>query len=399
MNPNDHFRIFRSKEPDIMLRKLLHFIVFSGIGMTVFMVFSVLLQRELPAPTGPFTVGRDSQIWVDEIRHESLSEQPDDSRQLPVEVWYPAETGTGTRAAYFPDLKHLASSLAASGEVSALEVAALRLLKPESHEMIQASLSGSEKAYPVIVLSPGNGTNVEFYTLIAEELASHGYVVVGLNHPYDVAAVALQGGDIAQFAPGPFPLPEHEAWVGQRMVVRTEDILFALGQLEKLNADDGSIFFGRLDLAHVAVMGHSLGGVGATQACLASLQFRACLNLDGIQRGGPFSTSENPASPEQPFMMITKEKELPSASKALFEAIPSGSYRLVIDGADHESFTDGVVMRPSLLPLPDRADRILDLVRRYTLAFFDQTLKGKASPLLAESGQAGQARLEVYPPH
>lgn len=98
-------------------------------------------------------------------------------------------------------------------------------------------------------------------------------------------------------------------------------------------------------------------------------------------------------------MMITKEKELRPANKALFEAIPSGSYRVIIDGADHESFNDGAVLRPSLLPFSNRADHILALVRRYTLAFFDLTLRSKSSPLLAESMQVDQVLLEVYPPH
>jgi len=383
----------------IMPRKMLRSIVTTGLGFILFFFFSVMLQRDPPAPTGPINVGRVSQIWVDDTRHEMLSEQPNDFRQLPVEIWYPAESGSGKEADYFPDLNRLASSLVASGEMSALEVSALRLIKPKSHEMIEASIAGAEDAYPVIIFSPGNGTNVDFYTLIAEELASHGYIVVGLNHPYDVAAVALQEGIIALFAPGPFPLPEHETWVGQRMVVRTEDILFALAQLEKMNADEAGLFSGHLDLAHVAVMGHSLGGIGAAQACGANPQFRSCLNLDGIQRGGPFSTSENPTPPEQQFMMITKEKELRPANKALFEAIPSGSYRVIIDGADHESFNDGAVLRPSLLPFSNRADHILALVRRYTLAFFDLTLRSKSSPLLAESMQVDQVLLEVYPPH
>jgi dienelactone hydrolase len=380
-----------------MAYRVLRVAGFTGLVVLVFLIASLWLQRSLPAPTGPYAVGRTLQVWVDATRSETLSEQTGVYRQVPVVIWYPASPTTTAGADYFPNLSSLAKTLVASGEVSALEVFGLRFIR--SHAPLEAPIAGSSTEYPVLILSPGNGTNVEFYSGIAEELASHGYVVVGLNHPFDVAAVRLQDGSIAQFAPGPLAFSEHEAWIADRMAVRTEDILFVLEQIAELNAEDAVRFKGRLDLERVAVMGHSLGGVGAAQACRVTSRFRSCLNLDGIQRGGPFSTQENSNPPDQPFMMITKEENLPPATKKRFEAIPSGTYLVVIHGASHDSFTDGPVLTPSLLPLPNQADRIFSLVREYALSFFDQTLKGIPSPLLASSMESELTSLEVYPPH
>ena len=133
---------------------------------------------------------------------------------------------------------------------------------------------------------------------------------------------------------------------------------------------------------------------------LASLtrDFWPALNLDGLQRGGPFSTSEKIVPPDQPFMMITKEKQLHPVILDKFKQIPSGSYLVVVEGASHDSFTDGPSLVPSLLPLPNKADRILAVVRSYTLAFFDQILKAEPSPLLARSHTGPEGSIEVFPP-
>jgi predicted dienelactone hydrolase len=273
----------------------------------------------------------------------------------------------------------------------------MRLIR--THETSEAPVASDQQAYPIVILSPGNGTNVEFYASIADEMASHGYIVVGLNHPYDVAAVLLQDGSIARFNPGPIDIQARSAWVADRVAVRTADVLFTLKQLEMLNSSDDALFGGRLGLDHVMVMGHSLGGITAAQACTEDKRILACLNLDGIQRGSPFSTAENPTPPDQPFMMITKEQNLPPGFIALFKEVTSGSYLVVIPGAAHDSFTDGQVLIPSLLPLPDAADHVLALVRSYTIAFLDQTLKGQPASILGKSTRAPDVSLDVFPAH
>lgn len=356
---------------------------------------SAAAQLEIPEPTGPYAVGRTARAWVDASRPEALTETAGDFREVPVEIWYPAEAGTGAATPYFPDLEQVAQGLAASGEVSPVEVFGLRFIR--SHERRDAQLASAAAPYPVILFSPGNGTNVEFYAALAGELASHGYIVVGLNHPYDVAAVALQDGSVARFTDGPFALEARQDWVAGRIAERTADALFALDQLQALNTNGDAFFDGHLDFNRVGVMGHSLGGITAAQACLSDPRLHACLNLDGLQQGGPFSTSADPVPPEQPFMLITKEEQLHHAIRAVFEATPSQSYRVVIRGATHDHFTDGPLLIPSLLPLPNRADRLLALMRSYSLAFFKQALRQQPSALLEKSAQGPQAVLDVFP--
>jgi hypothetical protein len=366
------------------------------VGVGAFLIIlSVIVQLELPRPTGPYPVGRVTRRWVDMTRPETQTTMPDDFREVPVEIWYPAGAGTGSPAPYFPDLAQVADALSSSGEVEPLEAYGLRFIR--SHERLNASLAPQIPSYPVILLSPGNGTNVEFYAAIANELASFGYIVIGLNHPYDVAAVRLNDGSVAQFVEGPLEPQARPGWVKERIAVRTADVLFVLEQLQKLNESGDRLLSGHLDLMRMGVMGHSLGGITAAEACRAAPQLRACLNLDGLQQGGPFSVDLNPSPPDQPFMMITKEQTLHPAILALFAKVRSGSYRVVLPEAAHDSFTDGPLLLPAILPLPNKADQLLAFIRAYTLAFFEQTIDQRPSKLLSKPLQSQSVVLEVYP--
>ncbi len=188
----------------------------------------------------------------------------------------------------------------------------------------------------------------------------------------------------------------NEEFVAERIKVRTADVLFALKQLETLNSNVNSTFAGMLDLTSVAVAGHSLGGVTASEACKANVNFRACLNLDGIQRGGPFSAEETAVPPGQPLMFITKESKLHPILIAKFESMAE-NYWVVVHDATHESFTDGQLLQPNLLPIANRADQIMSLRQTYTLAFLDQTLKSEESNLLSRSADLQGVRVAVYP--
>lgn len=371
----------------------------AALGLLALTALSVMLQLYFLDPTGSYAVGRTTLRWQDKTRPEAMTSQPDDFREVVAEVWYPAEPGTGTPVDYFPNLDRVAQNLVESGAIAPFELMGLRLIR--SRSLWNAQISGAQAAYPIILLSPGNETNAQFYAGIAGELASHGYIVVGINHPYDVGAVELADGRVAQFDDGHWPseIGERHPFVVERIAVRTQDVRFVLDQLEMLNTDGGGDFAGRMDLARVGAMGHSLGGIAASEACRADPRFQACLNLDGLQPGGPFSAVANTEAPNQPFMFITKESVLPDRDIAQLKSIPSGSYWVVIYAASHESFTDAPALMPSLLPIPNEADLTLDLIRTYTLAFFNQTLKKQSINLLAQRLQNQDVLLEVYSPH
>jgi hypothetical protein len=365
-----------------------------GLVFVLVLIVSLHSQLQLPSPTGPYPVGRTRIRWVDTARTEVLTGNPDDFREVSALVWYPAEPGSGVQAGYFPDLAAVSDALVQSGEVTGWQAAGLRWVRSES--LLDADPLQNQGAFPVVLLSPGNGTNVEFYSSLAGELASHGYIVIGLNHPYDVPAVELSNGQIARYNKEQWTLSSgaHQAYSAERIKVRTADVLYVLEQLDEINASGP--FAGLLDLNAIAVAGHSLGGITASEACKADVRLKACLNFDGIQRGGPFSMDETAVPPHQPFLFLTKESQLPPKLLERFESMPE-SYWVVVHGASHESFTDGPLLQPSFLPGPSQTDRFMRLIQAYSLAFLDQILKGQAQELLAQPVSGGAISVKIFP--
>ena len=152
-----------------------------------------LSEASTACTEGPHAVGRVRLNWVDEQRSELF--MPQSRREVIAEVWYPAEKNSGQECPYFPELATVSNQLVEIGELSSLE--AWGLVSVRSYARANANFATLDSYSPVIILSPGNATNVEFYSAIAEDLASHGYVVCGINHPYDVGAVRLRDGSIA----------------------------------------------------------------------------------------------------------------------------------------------------------------------------------------------------------
>jgi hypothetical protein len=365
------------------------------IGLA-FVLLSISLQLELPATTGPFTVSQTVFKWVDPSRPEELTDDLNDFREVIALVWYPAERGMGKSIPYFPGLSTVSKALVESGEVEPWEVFGLQFVRLQN--VSNANLAKSDTPFPVLILSPGNATNIEFYNTLASEIASYGYIVVGINHPYDVAAVELANHHVAQYYKDQESLEmrPHQAFIAERIKVRTLDVLFTLDQLEDLNATTNSSFRGIMNLDAVAVAGHSLGGITASEVCKIDARFRACLNFDGLQKGGPFSTEETAIPPDQPFMFMTKEPQLHPKLIEKFESTLE-SYWVVIHGASHDSFTDGPLLQPQILPTPNRADHVALLIQSYTLAFLDQTLKGQKNILLSKSVHLQDVSVQVYP--
>jgi predicted dienelactone hydrolase len=217
----------------------------------------------LPAPTGRHRVGRASFDWVDPSRAEVYSSNPQDRRELVVWVWYPAAPSPGAeRAAYLPE------PWAPAGQLLGLDAAGLR-----SHAMEHAAVAEEQSSYPVLVQSQ-SGFPPLLLAAIAEELASHGYVVVGVNHTYESAVTIFADGRVVPMSPAAVagllgPQTEtgpYQEQFAQRAAVcdyKAADLASVANQLQQLPADAAGLLAGRLDLDRLGGFGHSFGGNAA----------------------------------------------------------------------------------------------------------------------------------------
>lgn len=334
----------------------------------VLVLVSTMIHLAVLAPTGSHAIGRERVVLIDTARPELHTPATDDVRSVPVQLWYPAVPETGVPARYVDDLDNIAEGLAESGALSFVEVAALPLVRTEAR--VGAAIA--DGSHPVVILSPGNQTNVAFYGSLAEELASQGFLVVGVDHPFQVAATTIAGGEVAVYDA---TMDTGQAGsVVPKIEERVADVEFVL---ESLRAPDSELssFMTSADLSRIGVVGHSNGGLTAFEMCRVDPSLQACLNMDGQAAGGPFGTEVTAGPPPQPSLFLTKETQLHEEIGRRFERASASVVRAVLPEASHDSFTDGPLFQPGLNPTTTSAQRVMTSIRSVTVAFFDQWLR------------------------
>jgi predicted dienelactone hydrolase len=367
----------------------------------------------LPTPTGSYRVGRASFHGVDKSRVEPFTEDPSDHREVLFQIWYPADPAGGTVAPYVDSLP--------DDEVFRYAFVGIdRLMKTRSHAFTGVKVFGGRNRYPVIIFSHGLGRVSAHYSTFLENLASHGYIVVGVDSPFFSSALKMPDGRIIQNKSQRY---QRRGAREEEAVTQAQDLVFVLNELERIDKTDPHIgFAGRLDLRHVGVFGHSRGGFTAPHACLLDSRFRACLNLDGY----PLTPAVMEKGIRQPYMHIeeiapwlppptdeqlananqTREeankqaREVEQQREKTFSKMSSGVYLVTVKGAMHNSFSDMPFISPERYSdIQINAERALTITNAYLLAFFDRYVRGRPQPSLkGNAPMFPEVTLKIYRP-
>src|SRR3954452_15446299 len=223
----------------------------AGVGIGV-LALTTALVPQLPAPSGSHRVASQIFRWTDPSRAETLTPDPADRRQVIAQAWYPTDTARGRAVPYFEAQDQLPGSV---GGLPSFMYAGFGEI--DTHATFEAPISSTQRAWPVLVFSPGLGVPREQYTSLCAELASRGIVVIALSAPYESAPTVLAGGQVVgqtvhPDVMGPPPHPEL-----QRLIdIRAADAGFVLDRLAALTTDNRrSPLAGHLDLRHAAQSG------------------------------------------------------------------------------------------------------------------------------------------------
>ena len=139
----------------------------------------------------------------------------------------------------------------------------------------------------------GASAPVVNYSTLAEDLASHGYVVLAFDAPYRTGQVVFPDGRVIARPPKNNPElfsgAELTRLADKLLAAWTADIGFVLDRLVQWNASSTSgKFAGRLDMTRVGVFGHSLGGATVAQFCSEDSRCKAGIDIDGSLHGSSF---------------------------------------------------------------------------------------------------------------
>jgi pimeloyl-ACP methyl ester carboxylesterase len=347
---------------------------------------------KLIEPTGPYLVGTTTLYFRDDSREEIYSSSQGDVRELNVQIWYPAEANSlAEPAPYMGDLDLIAPAFARFLGLPSFVLNHVSII--ETHSFLEAPVASDGVPYPVLVFSHGWGGTRTQSTYLMEELASHGYVVIALDHTYGALVtvfpddrVVLQKSDILSHDEGN---EEFDLSGNPLMSVWSADVSFVLDQLEIMNEGKSeNPFVDKLDLDRVGLMGHSTGGGNAVQVCWLDPRCKVGLVMDAWLM--PVSEEVFEDDLTQPFMFLWSEdwgsEENKERFQNLYQGLQGDAYQLEIEGTRHYDFSDLPLLSPLSpwfgLKGPINGERVLGIINAYVVAYFDKYLLGIGSPLL-----------------
>src|SRR5271169_4043131 len=344
----------------------------------------------LPEPTGPYPAGTAS-VWLTDTSRPDPWVSGVNARELMVSLWFPATPSDGQRARYMTPAE--SELQLTSRGITGIPQDTLSTV--ETNAVSDARPAGRQHSLPLVVLSPGFTNSRSALTALAEDLASHGYVVAGIDHTYESHATAFPDGRVTTCLAREAPRRDRKEEVAAG---RAADVCFVLDELTGVHAAWPGA--GLIDPSRMAMAGHSAGGAAAIAAMLADSRIRAGIDMDG---------STAAAIPDEglarPFLFLGKQSNYtPGSGGAMttlrdwkllrgavitwerdWELLTGWKRWLVVAGAVHASFTDLALLAEQTGIAIDAGlsgARSLDITRAYVRAFFDQHLRGRPQALL-----------------
>ncbi len=316
---------------------------------------------QIMEPTGKYKVGTSVYEWIDEAREMEIRPGFSEKRAIVTQFWYPVKPGSALIKAPY----------------SALSRDYQRTL---TNSYLRTSIAGEIDNAPVIIIVPGRGTERFLYTTLAEELASHGFVVAAIDMP-EVGYVIYQDGftlypsDKFKTPPGMMAgsYEKVDAFFEEPTEIGYRDLSFVLERINGLNA---YVFENKLDLNNIGVFGHSLGGRIAGEFTARNKKVKALSAMEGI----PPRDVRYEGKINVPSLLFCSSQTLKYAVDNYNSFIDNRDNTVYMaDLADfgHNSMTDNPFIYPGNFKYRIDPGKALEISRTLLTEFFKEALLGK----------------------
>lgn len=375
--------------------------------------------KEFPKPLGQYVVGITEMDFVDQERKGVFNFCKDEVRKIPTRIFYPADSREGKNSSpYLHDEERMAIAKASHGFLSQ------KSLTMRTHCFSDVSISTQKEKFPVIFYNHGYFSYPAESTVLCSNLASKGYIVVAIGHPYEAGALKYQDGTVIRAKDelfkefrnamnkevskklesmskgecsdekiGVIAEEIHENFKNTKVWtdvnIWAQDTRFVADQLCEVN--EGSIpsmFKDRLDLnLGFGITGHSYGGCTAAQVCLEDERFQCGVNMDAPSYGEYYNKDI-----EKPYMFVGSDY-VENMSKNVYLNNSKDSYFIVIKGSKHMDFTDHLYFarHMKLVKLIGKRDRELieEIVYGSQVDFFHKYLLKDEKAMIQEYSYPG----------
>ncbi|KAI9800939.1 MAG: hypothetical protein M1833_003076 [Piccolia ochrophora] len=352
----------------------------------------------VPNPMGQYAYGVTTASMIDNAREDPFG-AGGQARAVLVSMYYPVKRGADCEPKR--NMSYLPTQTAAFEATTLSEFDIPNgTLQQLSMQVCRAdaAIAGNSDDHPLVVISPGFGSSRLFYSAIAAAIASVGYKVVSIDHPYDGAFVEFPDGAVAL---GKADLLRTQEMAEKAVGVRAGDVSFLLDQLVSLQVSRQLIPGSDSDVnvTEVGMVGHSLGGATAASAMANDRRIAGAVNMDGKLYGKEVIEG----GLGRPFLIIAS-----SALNSSEEGDTLGwtstldhsrdfKLQLKLAGSQHATFSDFALLAQAIgyrdtVPkeLVDTVLGTIDGVRSfkvittYIIAFLDQVLRHKETALLSK---------------
>ena len=352
----------------------------------------------LPVTSGAYPTGVTTLSWSDADRPETIDGAATGGRQFAVSLFYPAHSVDCAARPYFPEIRTFDAALEVTGQPAPRNVDQLvsQFSEVEMSSCADVPPAKLEAGYPLVLLSTGGSMSRHWYTALAEEITSHGYIVAVVSHAYSGLDVYPKGGLIGKHSYYDESVPERNAQLTQRL---REDVTTVTNRLLEFGRKGSNhLLEGGIDTARLAVIGHSRGARAVNQLLAHDERFKGGVRLDGL--GG----ADRGLVLLQPHMTLRghwERKDRLRALDKLHRGTTSRSYDVAMEGVSHFSFTDLALIAPDRfagdLPPTEAHRRVSKLI----LLFLDHQLsvQGRQMNMLDSIQLQGGVTGVAYTPH